>query len=376
MFVDKIVEDSLILDAASFERVFDYAGNLAEVYAVDGGTIRYIHREIEGTADAIRFAQEWQGQILAYFTDDELAYCIRNPRSDIRTMGYGFSEVEKLIESITQHLFSEQWNARFFNQGAIPQGVMSISGNMSQETLEAFKRNWLVQVSGVQNAWRVPVIGVPEGRGVQWIPFHQAQRDMEFHEWMRYLIAIIAAVFQCDPSEIGFETYRGGQADSALFEARGEYKLSASQDKGLFPLMQWLADVINQEIISYIYPDLLFQWVGLRDKSEREALEFQQMELNMGKRTVNEIRAMEDLAPIDEDWANAPANPTLAQVFMAKYNMDMQEKMMQEQQAQMAAQAPPPGAPPPAEGAPPPPPTPEDAQGLVQGINNLAQTAG
>lgn len=406
-FCEKIVEDSLILDAASFERCFDMMGNLAEIYVVDGGTIRIVHREVEGAVEAVRYAQEWKGQILAYFTADELAYCVRHPRSDMRAMGYGFSDVEKLVETITSHLFAEQWNQRFFDQGSIPQGILSITGNVSQETLESFKRNWLTQVSGVQNAWRVPVIGVPEGRGVQWVPFHAGQRDMEFHEWLRYLINVICSVFQCDPTEIGFESYRGGGGDQTVFEARGEYKITASQDKGLFPLMQWLAGVINEEIISYIYPDLEFRWVGLRDKSEREALEFQQMEINMGKKTVNEIRAEEDLPQIDADWANAPANPTLVQVFMAKYQADLQTQMMEQQQAAMGgmggapmdpaamgAGAPPgmmpgmpPGAPPegamgqpgmPPEGAAeqgPPPASPEDAQAMIGGMNALADQA-
>lgn len=397
-FCDKIVEDSLIMDAASFERCFDMMGNLAEIYPVDGGTIRFVHREVEGSPESIRYAQEWKGQILAYFTNDELAYCVRNPRTDIQTMGYGFSEVERVVETVTQHLFAEQWNARFFDQGSIPQGILSITGNVSQETLEAFKRNWLVQVSGVQNAWRVPVIGVPEGRGVQWVPFHQTQRDMEFHEWMRYLINVICSVFQCDPTEIGFESYRGGGGDQTIFEARGEYKLTASQDKGLYPLMQWLAEIINEEIISYIYPDIQFRWIGLRDKSEREALEFQQLEINMGKKTVNEIRAEEDLPAIDADWANAPANPTLVQVFMAKYQNKMQQEMMEQQGmaggmpgmpgaegAPMGAEgAPMEGAPPeggapmeappqPAEGAAPAEATPEQAEGVIGGINRLSQ---
>ena len=379
MFVDKIVEDSLVLDAASFERVFDYAGNLAEVYAVDGGTIRMVHREVENASEYIRYAQEWQGQILAYFTSDELAYCPRNQRTDIRTMGYGLSEVEMTIETVTAHLFAEQWNARFFNQGSIPQGILSITGNVSQETLEAFKRNWLVQVSGVQNAWRVPVIGVPEGKGVQWIPFHQAQRDMEFHEWLRYLVSVICAIFQCDPSELGFESYRGGATDRTLFEARGEFKITASQDKGLFPLMKWVEEIITDEIIKYIYPDLCFRWVGLRDKSERENLEFQQMELAMGKKTVNMIRAEEDLPPIEEDWANAPGNPTLVQVFMQKYQLKMQQEMQEQQAAAMGGMGGmPPGMPP--GGMPPegPPPTPEQtegpdaAQNMIGQVNQLA----
>ena len=386
VFVDKLVEDSLILDSAAFERVFDYSGTLAEIFAVDGGTIRFIHREVESSPEAIKYAQEWQGQLLAYFTRDELAYCVRNPRTDIRTMGYGFSEVEKVVETVTSHLFAEQWNARFFNQGSIPQGILSITGNVSQETMEAFKRNWLMQVSSVQNAWRVPVIGVPEGRGVQWVPFHQAQRDMEFHEWMRYLITQISAVFQCDSNEIGFESYRG-PSDRSLFEARGEYKITASQDKGLFPLMQWIADIITNEIISYIYPDLQFMWIGLRDKSEREALEFQQMEINMGKKTVNMIRAEEDLPPIDAVWANCPGNPSLVQVFMASYQLELQQKAM-EQQAAMGGGMMPPGAeggmpppgaeaggaPPPEAGAPPPPapPSKEDAQALVDTYNNMS----
>ena len=38
--------------------------------------------------------------------------------------------------------------------------------NFTQEMLEGFRRQWLAQVSGVENAWKTPIL---QSEGLEWV---------------------------------------------------------------------------------------------------------------------------------------------------------------------------------------------------------------
>lgn len=56
-------------------------------------------------------------------------------------------------------------------------------------------------MKGVQNSHRVPVIN---GIDLEWIDLQKNNRDMEFNEWLKFLIIISCAVYRMDPTELGF----------------------------------------------------------------------------------------------------------------------------------------------------------------------------
>jgi hypothetical protein len=366
-FVRKLVEDRLVLDATTFERTYDRRGLLAEVIAVDGATIRrVINKEayqmgrqdlanqtmftspfnqfsmksklnVEHIED-VKYVQIIKGNVVAEFSERELVYGIANPRTDINALGYGMSELEVMVDTVTAHLFAEQYNRAFFTQGSIPPGVLSLIGNYDQEMLEAFKRQWMMQVSGVQNAWKLPVIAMTEGDGFKYTPFNQSSRDMEYHLWITYLIAVACSLYQIDPEEIGFQGYRP-QAGGALFQQSGEYRIEQSKDRGLRPLMIFMQNLINKEIVELIYPDLMFEWANFDEKTEAEKIDIHTKELQAGLKTVNMIRAEDDEEEINESWANAPANPALLQVYMKEQEMAQQEMMQEQQTGQQVEEA-------------------------------------
>ena len=117
-----------------------------------------------------------------------------------------------------------------------------------------------------------------------------------------------------------------------------------SKDKGLRPLLKFFAHLFNEHIVHEIYPDLFFEWVGIDAMSEKDKIELTTKKLTNGILTINEVRAMEDLDPVKANWANAPGNATLMQVYVA----DMSYQRQKEAEAAQAAQAalPQPGMPP------------------------------
>lgn len=352
IFMRKAVRDTLTLDAVCWEVQRNARGEPHAMWPVDPSTIKYaaekyqwdprtglpIPESMETTNGLpVRYVQElYSGQRVAVFNDRELIYGVRNPRSDIDIGGYGLGELEILMETVTQTLFAEQYNSKYFSQNSLPQGVLNISGKYTAEALEAFKRQWIAQVSGVANAWKIPIMAIDESQGgVNFVPFKESNRNMQFNLWLEYLIQTACGIYTIDPSEIGFAIK--GSGGGPMVEHSGAVRLEYSKDKGLRPLLKFFAHLINDNIVKELYPDLFFEWVGIDAMSEKDKLDLMGKKLSDGIITVNEARALEDLEPIDANWANAPASPALMQVYMADMNHQ------REQEA--AAAAPPPMAP-------------------------------
>lgn len=302
-FVRKLVRDSLTYDQMCFEIVPDKAGRPSEVYAVDAATIRASSdsfRDIEGKSVSADWVQILDGTIKASFGSSELAFCVRNPRTDVRVQPYGFSELEQLIQQITSHLYAEDYNSKFFSQGGTTKGIINIKaepGALNQAQLESFKSQWRAQVSGLTGAWKTPVLQVPQG--LEYINVSQSNREMEFEKWMNYLINICCAVYQIDPAEVNFPNNGGvGGTGGGVFESSNEGKIKHSRDKGLRPLLRFLEDSINKHIISRFSQDYVFNFVGIDSQTEQEKVALMTQQVKAFK-TINEVRKDNGLEPID-----------------------------------------------------------------------------
>ena len=310
-FIRKIVRDSLTYDQACFEIIPDRKGKPAQILAVDAGTIRAASenytpemtwsRTTPKNNEKVAWVQVVDGTVVAWFTVDELAFGVRNPRSNINLQPYGFSELEQLITQITSHLYAEEYNSKFFSQGGTTKGIINLkadpNGIGNKEQLDSFKRQWRAQVNGMSGAWKTPVLQVPQG--IEYINVSQSNRDMEFNQWMNYLINIVCAVYAIDPAEINFANNGGASGQSSVFESSQEQKLKNSKDKGLKPLLRFIETIINKFIISRFSQDYVFTFTGLDEQSESEKTDLDVKQVKVWK-TVNEIRKDHGEEPLDD----------------------------------------------------------------------------
>lgn len=329
-FLKKLTRDTLTYDQMCFEIVPDRLGRPSEMYAVDGSTIRaatiepdrgeeYITNTTQPEND-IRWVQVYQGDVIAQFSGNELAFAIRNPRTDINIQPYGFSELEVLIHQVTSHLWAEEYNSRYFSQGGTTKGILNLKGqNVSKEQLDAFRRQWTAQLAGMTGAWKTPVVSVD---GLEYINVSQSNREMEYEMWMNYLINICCAVYQIDPAEINFPNRggSGGGSGGGLGEGGIEDRLKNSKDKGLRPLLQFMESVINRFIIRRFSPDYKFSFIGLDKETEKDRLELKDKEVRTFK-TINEVRKERDLEPIE--GGEIVLDPTFANYLTQKQQADM-----------------------------------------------------
>lgn len=350
-WVRKVTRDRLVFDQLCSEKVLRRNGKPYAVYAVPADTIRVATpRNKRGTplsafeADLVpKYVQVIDGTIVNEYTKREFIFRISNPRTDIRSYQYGLSELELLINTVTSHLWAEEWNRKVFSQGSTIKGILNLKGNIPQQQMEAFKRMWLTQVSGVSNSWRTPVMNSEE---MQWIPLQPSNNDMGYQQWLEYLIKIACAVYLIDPAEINFDT-RAGVGNQPMFMTTNEAQQKVSKDRGLQPLLRFIQNVVNEEIVWAIDDNFEFVFVGMDARTESEAIELRMKELQSYK-TLNEIRREADELPPVKD-GDVVMNPT----YIGFKN---QQAMQQQQQAAAmqgmgGAGGPPQGG---GEGAPPP----------------------
>lgn len=322
-FLRKFVRDSLVLDQSCIELVRDRKGRIAEFHAIDGASIRIMvspDREMEEG-----YLQLINARPAVWFTADEMIFAIRNPRTDLKVAGYGYAEIEQMLNIVTAYLYAEEYNRRFFISGSIPKGVLWAEGaELSAEMMEGLRRSWTSQLAGVMGAHKLAVLQMPQGARLNYTDLQRGNAEMEFSRWLDFLINIACAVYQIDPAEVNFPNRGGPGGHNPLFESSQEAKLVHSTDKGLRPLMEFIAETMTEHILWQMPngEDFLFEFGGVERSDHREDVATGEIESRYLK-TVNELRAELDMDPVE--GGDMILNPIWAQA---------------QQQKQMAAQAP------------------------------------
>lgn len=328
-FMSKIVRDSLVMDSSPIETEYKKNRSLGMdgFYAIDGATIRLCDQNGYRGDDEIYALQVVQGNLRTAYTYDDLIYVPRNPRTDVLQGGYGMSETELLVNTVTGFLNAMTYNQKYFDSNAIPKGLLHLSGDYSTEDLVSFKRYWNNMVKGINNAWTLPVmVSKNQESKASFENFGVDVNEIMFAKWMTFLTAIICAIYGIAPDEINFESFTAGT--SSLSGSDTEEKLINSKDKGLRPLLSHFEDVITDFIISDFSDKYEFHWTGLDEKDPQQAwLEEQAL------RTTNEARKARGWEELKEDWANAPLNTVTMQPYMAQVNASIQEQQMEKQAA-------------------------------------------
>ena len=299
-FLKKVVRDTYVYDQVNFEKVFDSKGRFRRFTTVDPSTIFFAtdtHGKLIKKGE--RYVQVINRQVVAKFHPKEMAFAVRNPRSDIEVAGYGFSETEIALKQFVAQENTEVFNDRFFSHGGTTRGVLhlKVGQTQSQQALDIFRREWKSSLSGINGSWQIPVISAEDVKFVNMTP---SARDMEFEKWLTYLINVICAVFVIDPAEINFPN-NGGVSSSkggSLNEGNSKQKNQASQNKGLMPLLEFIADTINRNIVEEFGDEYTFVFVGGDTQTELEKIEILKEELKTTK-TVNEARAEQGKPPIE-----------------------------------------------------------------------------
>lgn len=334
-FVRKITFDSLTLDQLAFEVVRSRDWELKKFRAIDASLIRFLDTVDPRQREAFegyrfkgylpRYCMVWDDMIIRnpmtkepiLYYPWELGFGIRNKTSNIRKNGYGTSELETLVEIITWILWGMSYNGLFFKQGSQPKGFINVkNANISSSTLNEFRQAWMQTMRGVENSHRVPVIN---GIDLEWIDLQKGNRDMEFNDWLKFLVIMSCSVYRIDPTELGFQF----KDQTQIFGQDGQKaRLQHSREKGLKPILVFLENVITKYIVSELDEDFEFSFTGIEVEDEEAQVKLDAEKLEKG------MVAMQD---IFQKYSGRPLDPEndiiINQVYQTAKQAEQQQQM-------------------------------------------------
>lgn len=255
--------------------------------------------EAEPSPGDVMYVQVMDNKVIEEFTRDELVLAKLNNETDTDLSGYSISPLERALSMLTAQLQIENHQRGFFTHGVASRGILVIQGDMTPNQLRVLQSQWTQQTTGPLNSWRTPVLaGI---KGVQWVPLTAGNRDMEYAAYQDHVLRTIHGCFTIDPEETGFGYLSKGTEQRSLGESSNEYKILASQSRGLRPILSRIESIINEEILPGFDEELSekyeFCFVGLDAESRLE--ETQRLTGEVALHTnVNEARAQAELEPL------------------------------------------------------------------------------
>jgi hypothetical protein len=299
---EKSVKDALTLAKISTEIIYNRAQTLPVGFVpIDASTIYFAniynddgtYKVVEKNTKIPKYVQVIQGNIRNEYFDEEMMFAVRNSDTDMYSNGYGESELECLIGTVTAMLQGDAYNANIFKVGSAPTGIFRVQGNINESSLREFKTQWNSEMTGFNNHGRLAFL---EADKMEFQDLSRSNRDMEYSKFQEYLIKLSCAVYKISPEEIGFTIQGGG----GMFQDSGKERTEYSKDKGLKPLLRFLQKQINDKLINKIAPEFEFVFVGL--DSETEERELEMTIKKMAFKGLKETREERGLPPeIDKD---------------------------------------------------------------------------
>lgn len=166
------------------------------------------------------------------------------------------------------------------------------------------------------NSHRVPVIN---GIDLEWIDLQKGNKEMEFNEWLKFLIVIGCAVYRMDPSELGFQFKDQAQ----IFGQDGQkQRLQHSREKGLKPILIFLENVITKYIVEEIDENFEFAFTGIDIDDESAQVELDKKKLEMGAVPMQDMFLKYTGREFDEE-----NDIILNQVYQTAKSMQQQQEM-------------------------------------------------
>lgn len=318
-FLDKALEDLLILDTVVIEKVRYPNGKIARLYTVDAATIRPVFDEYgnidveiplntdEGMRDLpVSYVQVMNnsqyggpesGEIVAAWPQKDMLYFHMHPQGSFEGIGYGLSPLEGVLSVVANILNADNYNGTYFEEGSFPPVIIQILGQVNQRDVEQY-RNYLE--SELMGNFHRPAI-MAGGQEAKVLNLKDlTNRDMEFMEYMKFMSRLLAAAYGLSGQDIGL-------TDEVGSKNVAETQADLSGQKGYGSLLNLLAEVINQNIIwgDFGYKDLEFEWVADDNIDPKDASDIHDKALRNGTMTINEVRQKAGLDPFD-DWADKP----------------------------------------------------------------------
>lgn len=346
-YIKKAMRDSFLYDQLCTEIVSDpWSGKPAGFVAIDARTVRRAQPSSQAMAKLQRgkasYVQIINNKQVAKWGPEEFIFGVRNPRTDIRTNGYGYPEIEKASDLIDKLVNTVEYNSSNFTNGIHMAGIMAITSAMDEKKFRQYERHIRAMMSGAKNANRAVIMQLDPimKDAVNWLNVSNTNKEMEYSDWISFLLKVVCGVFQMDPAEIGFVFGNEGQSSSFAAAGPGE-RVASSKESGLRPALRFLQNLLNFKVIHLLDEDFELRMVGFDEATEARKLDYYNKAVR-STMTLNEARAELGLPALP---SKAASNGPLDGVFQSadQYAQQQEQEMLQQQAMGGTLGEPPPG---------------------------------
>ena len=268
--------------------------NPLALWAVDGASIR-MNLEWDGSPHSQRYVQvSDQSNSKIELDDDELIYIRLNPRTHTP---FGLGRLEVAFETINSFLGAHRYASRLASNTVVQYALWL--QDLTPEHHERLIRWWQDEIEGTG---KVPILSVeskPEvlrfGGGTD--------ADLRL-QWQEFLLRVVASAFDLPPFYLGVErdvnrSTAGEMNDLAFRQA-------------IVPTARLLAESLTRGVIGKKlgWHDLEFVFADVDATDPLEDAQIQQILLQSGVLTVNEVRRMRGLGEFPVVGRSCEVSPT------------------------------------------------------------------
>lgn len=301
------LRDVLEIDSGVIYKGRNARGELVELFAYDGARFLVninehgvIGSETDGSPAPGYFQYSFRqiSNAPIPFDKNEIIYGRMNTNTEL--FPYGWSPLQSVQQEVELMIQSTRFNKERFKNSAVPDGIVSVP--MNEEQMTAFKNAWETQVKGRPHKLLF------HNADATFTPLAMTNKDMEWLEGQKWYFHMVFAAYGLSPQEAGFFENSN--------RSTGESQERITIKNAIKPYLDLIAAKINREII----PDFLghdevkFKWFLKDDAAEKIEHEQIMAKLNASVLTINEVRAMEGLDPVE--WGDEPIAMGMQQQFM------------------------------------------------------------
>ena len=201
----------------------------------------------------------------------------------------GFSPIAMMKNALGTNLAVEKYGSAFFKNGAQPSGVLEHPGVLKDP--EKIRRNWSAVYGGANNAHQVALLE----EGMSYKPISLPPEDSQFLSTRQFGVEEICRIFRVPPHMVQ-------DLQRATFNNIEHMGIEFV----MHTLMPWLVrieqamikDLLMEEEQDALFPK--FNVDGLMRGDYKSRMEGYAIAINNGIMSVNDVRRLENLDPLDE----------------------------------------------------------------------------
>ena len=308
---------SLLLDGNAFIRVYSNdAGEVVNLNVLNPHKVQ-IRRNGLGR---VMFEVEGESRMLS---SDEVVFV-----PDVVRPGHirGVSRVEALKENFGLAIALQSYAAKFFGSGTQTAGIIEFPGNLTADQAKALQEGFDARHRGWGRAHKTGIIS----GGAKYVPTSVENDKAQFLDSRRLAIEDVARAFNVPPHLLGLP----GTNSYASVEQNN----LAWVTHCLRPIVQKLETAFTPLLSRVPGGDtafLKFNLDGLLRADINSRMSAYSTGLNSGFLTINDVRRLEDLQPIQDDSANtvrvplANVNIEAADLTAIDKRVSMAQKLVQ-----------------------------------------------